>query len=130
MNAVDRFTGQATNARHGSLAAMFIQLVHKEWISFGDEKAFVERLAALTDMQMIILSLISQGQFNKQIAFSCNITEATVKAHVSELLKRLGAHSRTEAAVKFAIISERMKLNRAHAINASILGDSSLMPRN
>ncbi|MBU3731398.1 MAG: response regulator transcription factor [Beijerinckiaceae bacterium] len=112
MNAVDRLNGQSCHGRHESLAATFMQFLQDQWMTFGDQQAFVERLATLTDMHMVVLSLLAQGKLNKQIAFSCGISEATVKAHVSELLSRLDANSRTEAAVKFAVISERIRLNR------------------
>lgn len=72
-----------------------------------DEEAFETRLGLLTAQQRMVLRLLAYGLMNKQIAHICAISEATVKSHVTDLLKRLGARSRTEAAVRFAILVER-----------------------
>ncbi len=55
--------------------------------------------AALTDREGEILQGLAQGLSNKLIARSLEITEATVKVHVKNLLKKLGFRSRLEAAV-------------------------------
>ena len=57
------------------------------------------RLAALTRQQARILHLICEGRLNKQIAFDLSISEATVKAHVTAILRKLGVQSRTQAVV-------------------------------
>ncbi|WP_316013242.1 response regulator transcription factor [Roseobacter sp. HKCCA0434] len=59
----------------------------------------VERLAKLTRQQARILNLICQGKLNKQIAFELSIAEATVKAHVTAIMRKLDVHSRTQAAL-------------------------------
>ncbi len=55
--------------------------------------------ATLTDREKEILQGLTQGLANKLIARNLNISEATVKVHVKNLLKKLGFHSRLEAAV-------------------------------
>ena len=55
--------------------------------------------AALTDRERDILQELAQGLSNKLIARKLEITEATVKVHVKNLLKKLGFRSRLEAAV-------------------------------
>jgi len=55
--------------------------------------------ASLTDREKEILQGLAQGLANKLIARNLKITEATVKVHVKNLLKKLGFHSRLEAAV-------------------------------
>jgi two-component system nitrate/nitrite response regulator NarL len=55
--------------------------------------------ATLTDREKEILQGLAQGLANKLIARNLKITEATVKVHVKNLLKKLGFHSRLEAAV-------------------------------
>jgi two-component system nitrate/nitrite response regulator NarL len=55
--------------------------------------------AQLTDREQRILQFIAQGYANKLIARNLDITEATVKVHVRHVLKKLGFHSRLEAAV-------------------------------
>lgn len=54
-------------------------------------------LAALTPQQSRILDLVCQGKLNKQIAHELSIAETTVKAHITAILRKLGAHSRTQA---------------------------------
>ena len=55
--------------------------------------------AELTSRELEIVKLIAQGKTNKEIARELNITEATVKVHVKNLLKKLSLKSRVEAAL-------------------------------
>ncbi|QOL82322.1 response regulator transcription factor [Pseudooceanicola spongiae] len=57
------------------------------------------RIATLTNQQARILDLITNGMLNKQIAFELSIAETTVKAHVTAIMRKLGVHSRTQAAL-------------------------------
>ncbi len=57
------------------------------------------QLAQLTPQQKRILKLICTGNPNKQIAYELSLAEATVKAHITALLRRLGVRNRTQAAV-------------------------------
>ena len=45
--------------------------------------------------------MVSQGLLNKQIAYELNVTEATVKAHMTEIFRKLGVHSRTQVVMTF-----------------------------
>lgn len=56
-------------------------------------------LSSLTGQQIRILKLICAGKPNKQIAYELSLAEATVKAHITALLRRLGVHNRTQAVV-------------------------------
>jgi len=53
----------------------------------------------LTPREMEILCHLSEGQSNKVIARELNISDGTVKLHVKAILRKLGVHSRVEAAV-------------------------------
>jgi DNA-binding NarL/FixJ family response regulator len=53
----------------------------------------------LTPQQLKVLVLLAEGQSNKYIAGNLAITEATVKAHITGLLRKLGLERRTQAAV-------------------------------
>jgi len=65
-----------------------------------EESAAKQRdTAILTDREKEVLQGLAQGLANKLIARNLNITEATVKVHVKNLLKKLGFRSRLEAAV-------------------------------
>ena len=56
-------------------------------------------LDGLTDQERILLSLLSEGLTNKQIAARMFLAEKTVKNYVSRLLAKLGMERRTQAAV-------------------------------
>ena len=56
-------------------------------------------LSELTPREMEIISHVAEGQSNKTIARALNITDGTVKLHVKAILRKLGVHSRVEAAV-------------------------------
>jgi DNA-binding NarL/FixJ family response regulator len=56
-----------------------------------------EKMAQLTPQQFKVLMLMSQGLLNKQIAYELGVTEATIKVHVSAIMRRFGASNRTQA---------------------------------
>jgi DNA-binding NarL/FixJ family response regulator len=55
------------------------------------------RLAQLTAQQFRVFGMLCSGRPNKQIAYELQITEATVKAHMTAILRKLGAANRTQA---------------------------------
>jgi DNA-binding NarL/FixJ family response regulator len=57
------------------------------------------RLGSLTPQQVRVLMMLSEGLLNKQIAYELGVSEATVKAHVSAILQKLGVDSRTQAVI-------------------------------
>ena len=59
----------------------------------------VRRLGSLTPQQIRVLMMVSEGLLNKQIAYELGVSEATVKAHVSAILQKLGVDSRTQAVI-------------------------------
>ena len=67
----------------------------------GDEEdsRFAEAIASLTPQQFRVLGMLTSGLLNKQIAYDLNVSEATVKAHVTAILRKLGVHSRTQAVI-------------------------------
>jgi DNA-binding NarL/FixJ family response regulator len=64
-----------------------------------DDIDAMKKLASLTPKQQHVLSLISRGYLNKQIAYELDIKETTVKTHVSEIFRKLGIFNRTQAAI-------------------------------
>ena len=72
----------------------------------GEEDAgdLVKRLSSLTPQQVRVLMMLSQGLLNKQIAYELSVSEATVKAHVSAILQKMGVESRTQAVIAAARI--------------------------
>jgi DNA-binding NarL/FixJ family response regulator len=69
-----------------------------------ESAALLARLATLTPQQVRVLMMLSEGLLNKQIAYELSVSEATVKAHVSAILQKLGVDSRTQAVIAAAKI--------------------------
>jgi len=65
----------------------------------ADGAAMIARLSTLTPQQVRVLMMLSGGLLNKQIAYELGVSEATVKAHVSAILQKLGVESRTQAVI-------------------------------
>jgi len=61
------------------------------------EVKLAERMSQLTPQQFKVLMMMSQGLLNKQIAYELGVSEATVKAHVSAIMSKLGVNNRTQA---------------------------------
>lgn len=64
-----------------------------------EEARFAEALASLTPQQFRVLNMLTEGLLNKQIAYELQVSEATIKAHVTAILRKLGVHSRTQAVI-------------------------------
>ena len=62
----------------------------------------VERIRTLTPQQTRVLIMLGRGLLNKQIAYELKISEATIKAHVSAVLMKLGVDSRTQAVIRLS----------------------------
>jgi DNA-binding NarL/FixJ family response regulator len=72
-----------------------------------DEHDAARRLRELTPSQFRVLQMIGAGLLNKQIAYELGVSEATVKAHVTAVLRKLGANNRTQA----VLIAGRLALD-------------------
>lgn len=68
-----------------------------------------DRINALTKRELEVLIQVSNGMFNKEIAIFLNISERTVKNHISNIFKKIDVSDRTQAAV-FAIRNDIIKL--------------------
>ncbi|MBU0582447.1 MAG: response regulator transcription factor [Alphaproteobacteria bacterium] len=66
----------------------------------ADRAEMVRRLSTLTPQQLRVLHMLRQGLLNKQIAYELQVGETTVKAHVSEILRKLNVYSRTQAVIE------------------------------
>ena len=65
----------------------------------AETTATIAKLATLTPQQVRVLMMLSAGLLNKQIAYELDVSEATVKAHVSAILQKLGVESRAQAVI-------------------------------
>lgn len=62
-------------------------------------ETLIAKIRTLTPQQTRVLTMLAEGLLNKQIAYELNVSEATVKAHVSAVLQKLGVDSRTQAVI-------------------------------
>ncbi|NNC24867.1 response regulator transcription factor, partial [Salinisphaera sp. USBA-960] len=56
----------------------------------ADEHEAAQRLRDLTPQQFRVLQMLGAGLLNKQIGYELGVSEATVKAHVTAILRKLG----------------------------------------
>ena len=82
--------------------------------SAGAEDDDLARIASLTPAQRRILGGIRQGLLNKQIAYELAISEATVKAHITAILRKLGVNSRTQA----VLLAAKLEVDQPVAVSA------------
>lgn len=68
-----------------------------------------DKIDSLTKREMEVLIQVANGKFNKEIANLLNISERTVKNHISNIFKKIDVNDRTQAAV-FAIKNDIIKL--------------------
>lgn len=62
-----------------------------------EDLEIAQRIAELTPQQFRVLGALCSGQLNKQIAYDLDVSEATVKAHVTAILRKLRVATRTQA---------------------------------
>jgi DNA-binding NarL/FixJ family response regulator len=55
--------------------------------------------------------MMSQGLLNKQIAYDLGVSEATIKAHVTAIMNKLGVSNRTQA----VLAANRLNVNNPNA---------------
>jgi DNA-binding NarL/FixJ family response regulator len=65
----------------------------------ADEADVAARVASLTPQQFRVLNMIAEGLLNKQIAYDLGVSEATVKAHMTAIMRKLGVSNRTQVAL-------------------------------
>lgn len=96
--------------RNGVMAVLDGGVTTPEGIELGEEadaeiSDLIERLQTLTPQQTRVLGMLAEGLLNKQIAYELNVSEATIKAHVSAVLQKLDVDSRTQAVIKLSRIA-------------------------
>ena len=94
----------ASRLRAGPLGAALDDLARRARLNPGDrgahghDPAGISALTALTDREREVLSLLARGMSNREIGTELFIAPKTASVHVSNILGKLGAASRTEAA--------------------------------
>lgn len=66
----------------------------------------IENIRSLTPQQLRVLFMLREGLLNKQIAYELDVGSTTVKKHVSEILRKLHVHSRTQAVIEVAKLDQ------------------------
>jgi DNA-binding NarL/FixJ family response regulator len=80
-----------------------------------EEMDLASRIASLTPQQYKVLCYLREGWLNKQIGFEIGVTEATVKAHITAIFRKLGVTNRTQA----VIILSKLSLDQTPETNSS-----------
>jgi len=78
----------------------------------SSELDLAERMAQLTPQQFKVLMMMSRGLLNKQIGYELDVSEATVKAHVTAIMSKLGVNNRTQA----VLAAERLAVNNPNSM--------------
>ena len=84
-----------------------------------DEHDAANRMRDLTPQQFRVLQMLGSGLLNKQIGYELGVSEATVKAHVTAILRKLGANNRTQA----VLIAGRLALDPSAIVPPPEEGD-------
>ncbi len=66
----------------------------------------LERVSSLTPQQLRVLFMVREGLLNKQIAYELDVGATTIKKHVSEILRKLKVHSRTQAVIEVSKLNQ------------------------
>lgn len=66
-------------------------------VTDDEERETARRISELTPQQFRVLQMVSTGLLNKQIAWELGVSEATIKAHMTAIMRKLGASNRTQA---------------------------------
>jgi DNA-binding NarL/FixJ family response regulator len=68
-------------------------------IDSSESNDLAEKISSLTPQQYKVLGMLSDGLLNKQIAYDLNVSEATIKAHMTAIFRKLGVKNRTQAVI-------------------------------
>jgi DNA-binding NarL/FixJ family response regulator len=71
----------------------------------AEEKDLAAKIATLTPQQYRVLCYLREGWLNKQIGYELGVTEATIKAHITAIFRKLGTSNRTQAVIMLGKMS-------------------------
>ncbi len=102
--------------RHAVTTVLEGGIALPDGLDLGEERDpevsdLIHRLQSLTPQQSRVLTMLAEGLLNKQIAYELSVSEATIKAHVSAILQKLGVDSRTQAVIRLARIGSEPQLS-------------------
>jgi DNA-binding NarL/FixJ family response regulator len=73
----------------------------------SEERDLAAKIATLTPQQYRVLCFLREGWLNKQIGYELGVTEATIKAHITAIFRKLGTTNRTQAVIMLSKMSLR-----------------------
>ena len=88
-----------------AIAALLSGEKHHPELSAEEDAAELTSFTSLTPAQLKVLGYLKNGMLNKQIAYDMSISEATVKAHMTAIFRKLNVRSRTQAVIAAASLS-------------------------
>ena len=71
------------------------------------QQQLTTKISALTPQQYKVLTMLTEGLLNKQIAYDLNVSEATIKAHLTAIFRKLEVKNRTQA----VILLQQLEIN-------------------
>jgi DNA-binding NarL/FixJ family response regulator len=74
----------------------------------AEEADAAARIATLTPQQFRVMTMLADGQLNKQMAWELNVSEATIKAHMTAIMRKLGVNNRTQV----ALVASQLAIDR------------------
>ena len=86
----------------------------------GEEAKIAAALSTLTPHQFRVLMMLGEGLLNKQIAFLLGVSEATIKAHVTAVLRKMHVNNRTAA----VLAVQKLRINAPTLLDAELAGDT------
>ncbi|MCB5225893.1 response regulator transcription factor [Alishewanella sp. 16-MA] len=92
--------------------------LQKQILEQGDTEQDLDlasRVAQLTQQQYKVLYYLTEGWLNKQIAYDLHISEATVKAHITAIFRKLGCTNRTQVVIQAQRLTLEPPVDRAMA---------------
>lgn len=79
------------------------------------EAGIATAISTLTPHQFRVLMMLGEGLLNKQIAFQLGVSEATIKAHVTAILRKMGVNNRTQA----VLAVQQLRINAPALLEAT-----------
>jgi DNA-binding NarL/FixJ family response regulator len=86
----------------------------------SEEAEIAAAISSLTPHQFRVLMMLGEGLLNKQIAFQLGVSEATIKAHVTAVLRKMHVNNRTQA----VLAVERLKTSASTSLDTSSGADA------
>jgi DNA-binding NarL/FixJ family response regulator len=91
------------------------QVLEHNGLDAEDDLDLAAKVAQLTAQQYKVLYYLTEGWLNKQIAYDLHISEATVKAHITAIFRKLGVTNRTQVVIQAQRLTLEPPVNKAMA---------------